>query len=443
METIAGLPFFPLEITKDGKIFNPAQKSAIEAAISDAAATKLTELFVVSHGWNNDMADARQLYQELFTNVASRIASHSPAKDHKFAIVGIFWPSKRFADEELIPGGGAASIEDEAPTITSSAVRTKLEGLKGTFDVPDEVTLEQAKSLVDALEDNPANQKKFVDLIRSLLPQHPTDKADDASDVFMGRPGDEVLKALAPPSSFVAQPPGDGSDGASLDLDDQAGAAAGVADAFSGMGAAAWRLLNFATYYQMKERAGVVGSGVNTMLASVRQLRPDLRVHLIGHSFGARVVTAAVDGQAALRPSSLTLLQGAFSHNGFTEKFDNRNDGFFRKVIAKSKVSGPIVVTHTINDRAVGIAYPIASRLSADNASALGDENDVYGGLGRNGAVKMKPAEFIKGQLLPETSSYQLVAGKVHNLRADQFIAGHSDVTGRQVANAIVHAVMS
>ena len=31
----------------------------------------------------------------------------------------------------------------------------------------------------------------------------------------------------------------------------------------------------------------------------------------------------------------------------------------------------------------------------------------------------------------------------VHNLRADQFIAGHSDVAGRQVANAIVQAVLN
>jgi hypothetical protein len=61
-------------------------------------------------------------------------------------------------------------------------------------------------------------------------------------------------------------------------------------------------------------------------------------------------------------------------------------------VISQSKVNGPIVVTHTANDRAVGIAYPLASRISADNRSALGDENDVTGGIGRNGAVKMKVA---------------------------------------------------
>jgi hypothetical protein len=173
----------------------------------------------------------------------------------------------------------------------------------------------------------------------------------------------------------------------------------------------------------------------------VQQSRPDLRIHLIGHSFGARAVTAAVDGPASLRPSSLCLLQGAFSHNGFAEKFDGRTDGFFRKVVAQTKVNGPIVVTHTINDRAVGIAYPIASRLAFDNLSALGDENDVYGGIGRNGAIKMRGGEFEKGVLLAETGIYQLTARKVYNLLADAFVKSHGDVTGPQVANAIVSAV--
>jgi len=169
---------------------------------------------------------------------------------------------------------------------------------------------------------------------------------------------------------------------------------------------------------------------------------PDVRIHLIGHSFGARVVTAAVDGTVSVRPASLALLQGAFSHNGFAENFDGEADGFFRKVVSQSKVDGPIFATHTANDKAVGIAYAVASRLSGDNANsvALGDENDPFGGIGRNGAVKLKPGEFVKGTLLAETAAYQFTAKKIHNLRADNFISGHSDIEGPQVANAILFA---
>lgn len=439
MDEIVGLPFFPLEITKDGRIFRAGQVTAIEDAVRKASAAKITDLVVVSHGWNNDLADAGDLYNRLFTNFASLIPSHPPAAARKLAIAGVFWPSKRFADEDLIPSGGAVGVElgDNSPT--SSALAKKLDSLKGLFDVPDASALDRAKGLIDGLEDSPAKQREFVDIIRSLVPQHPIDTTDDASDKFLLRSGDELLKALAPASTFPPIPAGHGGISS---VDDQVGGAASLGDLFSGMKAAAWRLLNFSTYYQMKERAGVVGRGLNGLLGSLRQLRPDLHLHLIGHSFGARVVTAAADGDTAFQPSSLSLLQGAFSHNGFAEKFDQHNNGFFRKIVSQSKVTGPIVVTYTANDRAVGVAYPLASRISADNRSALGDENDLYGGIGRNGAVRMKAEEFLKGRLLPHTSAYQFAPKKIHNLRADEFISGHNDVTGKQVANALLHAVL-
>lgn len=437
MDTIAGLPFFPLEITKEGTLFSAQQKSAIENAAGQAGAGKVTDFFVISHGWNNDMAEARNLYNELFANVAAQIPKHASLANRKFAIVGVFWPSKKFADSELIPSGGAAGLGGGAD-LSSALVKQKLESLKGTFDVPDAAALEHAKSLIDGLENSPAKQKEFVDIIRSLVPQTSSDATDDASDRFLKRPASEIMKTLSAPSMMV---PPQGGGGGALGLNNPAGGAAGLGDFFSGMKAAASRLLNFATYYQMKERAGLVGKALNVMLASMRQLRPDLRIHLIGHSFGARVVTAAVDGPVAVRPSSLALLQGAFSHNGFAERFDGNKDGFFRKVIAQSKVDGPIFTTHTVNDKAVGIAYALASRFSNDNAAALGDENDVFGGIGRNGAVKMKSAEFVKGTLLAETKAYQFAAGKVHNLRADAFISDHSDIKGPQVANAIVQAI--
>ena len=437
MDTIAGLPFFPLEITKDGQLFSAEQKSAIRNAISQTDASKLTDVFVISHGWNNDMADARNLYNGLFKNISALIPKHASLANRKFAIVGVFWPSKKFADSELIPSGGVAGIGDGGADLSSSVVKQKLESLKGTFDVPDAAALDRAKALIDGIEDSPDKQKKFVDIIRSLVPQTSSDPTDGGSDKFLRQPAGEILNTLSAPPMFL---PPHGGGGSALGLDDQAGGAASLGDLFSGVKAAAARLLNLATYYQMKERAGVVGKALNGMLASMRQLRPDLRIHLIGHSFGARVVTAAVDGPVAVRPASLALLQGAFSHNGFTEKFDGRADGFFRKVISQSKVDGPIFATHTVNDKAVGIAYALASRFSNDQATDFGDENDAFGGIGRNGAVKMKPAEFVKGTLLPETAVYQFAAKKINNLRADAFIKDHSDIEGPQVANAILYA---
>ena len=107
---------------------------------------------------------------------------------------------------------------------------------------------------------------------------------------------------------------------------DLGGGAAGIADFFGGIKAAARRVLNFATYYQMKERAGKVGAGgLNPLLRDLRAAAPELRIHLVGHSFGGRLVTAAALGRAGsedVAPASMTLLQAAFSHNGFAQDFD-------------------------------------------------------------------------------------------------------------------------
>src|SRR5262249_54309539 len=131
------------------------------------------------------------------------------------------------------------------------------------------------------------------------------------------------------------------------------------------------------------------------------------------------------------------LLQTAFSHNGFSKSMH----GFFRGVVDSSRVHGPILVTHTKNDKAVGVAYPLASRINGDRTAAFGDEHDVFGGLGRNGAQQMESGEVIVGTLQPAGSPYAFTAGKFFNLESSAFVSGHSDVTGKEVAHAVRTAI--
>ena len=249
-----------------------------------------------------------------------------------------------------------------------------------------------------------------------------------------------MLSAPVPPPPLPA-----GGGGAAM-LDDgggPAGGAAGLGDFFSGMKAGAFRLLNLFTYYEMKKRAGLVGrSGVRVVLLQVHQRLPGLKLHLIGHSFGGRLVTSATDAIGPeVRSATLTLLQAAYSHNGLADKFDGRHDGAFRQVMAQQKVTGPILITHTKNDLAVGIAYPLASRLSGDVASALGDQDDPYGGLGRNGAQHTPEVDPNAAFLDRVGTRYPFAAGKVYNLNADEFIKGHSDIAKDEVAFALLTAV--
>jgi hypothetical protein len=438
------IPAFEIELDKDGHIFDSRQ---VDEALAGLAAGEVTDLLVLSHGWNNDMAEARALYAALLAAVERVQAGGRPdLAGRRLAAVEIFWPSKKFADADLIPGGGAAAAGSSE--LDPASVIAQLEALKsepvrlGMAEVNPiyEEILSQAQQLVPRLEGSPAAQREFVLLIRSMLSPkdaHP----DDGSDNFFTRDPSELLRDLADPVA----PPATASGGGAAEVTGGGGGAAGLTDFFSGIMGAAKRLLNFTTYYQMKERAGTVGkTGAAQVLVQLRQRLPDVRFHLAGHSFGGRLVTAAADQAGpSVKTASLTLLQAAYSHNGLGKLFDGKHDGFFRHVVSDGKVSGPILITHTKNDLAVGIAYPLASRIAgqdAADAAGLGDASDPYGGMGRNGA--QKTPERVIAELLPVGGDYpRLAGGKVFNLNADAFIGGHSDIAKDEVAYALLSAV--
>jgi hypothetical protein len=188
----------------------------------------------------------------------------------------------------------------------------------------------------------------------------------------------------------------------------------------------------------MKRRASLVAqTGLAPVLAEV--VRPGQRLHLIGHSFGARLVTATAAAPLCPAVTSISLLQGAFSHYAFAKDWQPGSDGAFRAAIAPGHLLGPMIVTHTRNDHAVGLAYALASRLARQTASGIGDADSPYGGLGSNGALRTP--EAIAGELLPAAATYRFLAGRIHNLLADDYIKGHSDITGIEVANAVLSAI--
>lgn len=181
-----------------------------------------------------------------------------------------------------------------------------------------------------------------------------------------------------------------------------------------------------ATYFLMKERAGKVGAALGGELLRLHQALPDVRIHLAGHSFGARLVTAAAQASApeGTPPylASMTLVQAAFSHNAFAPQ------GGFRDVLTRRLVRGPILVTHSKHDQAVGLGYAAASRLKKQNASALGDANDPYGGLGRNGALGLTPAECIHLNLGDLQSLRQSLSYPLINLNAGRVFHSHTGI---------------
>jgi pimeloyl-ACP methyl ester carboxylesterase len=405
-------PYAEVQMRSDGTVSDPAELSA---AIQTVKAAGATDVLVMVHGWNNDMQAARRLYESLAASMSTVAPGVPAAAGRTIAVIGVLWPSIKWADEGSIAGGGAG-VTDEAGELISEL----------TDRIEDVDVRTQLVDLIPQLDSSAQARQSYLELLRGLVPEPVDDDEDPPPAALEHGSADEVFDAAR-------------SSGGLSGVGAAGGGAAGLS--LTGFLRSARNLLNLTTYYTMKDRAGKVGSnGIATTLEALQAELPDARLHLVGHSFGGRAATAAAHTTQA-RVHSLSLLQAAFSHFGMATNFDGSGrNGAFRGV--PDRLTGPVVVTHTRNDKAVGLAYALASRLARQNAAALGDRDDPYGGIGSNGAQKTPEAD-PDTLLLDVGGSYQFTPRRVANLRADAFISDHSDVTGTQVAHAVLSAMMS
>ena len=127
---------------------------------------------MLSHGWNNDLKEAKQLYDDFLKSMETVQAS-IPAFTMAVAIARVYWPSKKFTDSELIPGGGAASATGE----NDAALLQALEELKNDperlgqdrKDPARVATVDRAIALIDKIEESEQARHEFVLLMRALL----------------------------------------------------------------------------------------------------------------------------------------------------------------------------------------------------------------------------------------------------------------------------------
>jgi pimeloyl-ACP methyl ester carboxylesterase len=178
------------------------------------------------------------------------------------------------------------------------------------------------------------------------------------------------------------------------------------------------------------------------VLSRVTPARP-IRLHLVGHSFGGRLVTAAANEWTAtgqLELCSLTILQGAYSHNALA----GQAGGAFPSVVGKP--SGPIAITHTHNDLACTVAYALASRLSRDTTTALGDASDEYGAMGANGPQKLQEGV---AELDNATEGFAPKRGKINTFLADAYIIktkdtdAHNNITNPTVGRLLARTILA
>jgi hypothetical protein len=440
-------PYAEVEFESSGALHDPAQRTA---ALELVRSSDATDVLVLAHGWNNDLRAAKRLFVDLTDSIDAARAALPAAASRRLVVLGMLWPSVRWADEDQLAGGGVGLADER--TALREAIAERIE---------DPAVAAELEQLVAELETSSTARDRYLALLREQLPDPPADDEEPPPSALVGGDTAFVFDQAAIPDvdlagAGTAGPTEVGGGGAATGVQQpsapdahadatatEMGGAAGFG--FGGVLRGARSLLNLTTYYTMKARAGDVGvHGVAPILAAVAAEAPGVRLHLAGHSFGARVVAAAVtSGDTAVH--TLTLLQGAFSHHALARDYDGRGrDGLFRSILAPtSRVVGTVLVTHTPNDRAVGIAYAVASRLARQQASGLGGPGDLYGGIGRNGALCTPEVAEPAGRLDEVGASYGFGGGRVHNLESSRYISSHSAVTGREVGYALLAAMTS
>lgn len=436
MSTLGTSRFGWLEFDAEGRVVDPSDPAALNALL-DAPGT--TDLVVMSHGWKNDRRDASELYGTLWKHASAALGG---GRAEHMVVLGVLWPAKAYETDfdaaalALSTGGGTLSHSSRTPPrdLDDEELEARLAAFRAFVGPDGDAVVAAARSASRGITGR--TSRPLVEAARKLVASAAPGDVELAVDA---RPFTSLDDAQ-PTVAGLAAPPVrkvEGSVGGAKGLDDVVGSV------FQGTRAAVARFLNQLTYFEMKKRAGTVGAALgSTVLPALRPSgQAPVRLHLVGHSFGARLVTAAASAlpaDARLDFFSLTLLQGAFSHNALAKEVGPGLAGAFPNVVGRP--SGPIAMTHTHNDLACTLAYALASRLSWDKATKIGDKDDVFGAMGANGAQGLAASALAPDH---RSGPFAPVKGKVNRFLADAYVVktaetdAHNNVTNAQVGKLL------
>ena len=447
MEPIHGFNFIKLDFDAKGALEKQAQ---LDELLREAA--NATDVVFIAHGFRNNEQDATGWYTkflETFQANAAREEFKNNLDQRKWLVAGVYWPSKALP-EGPSGDGTAQSLDDE--TVQEQIIRAQLDDLKSSLaDAGAKAKVEEAIALLPQLGNDNAAQNQFVDKLLSVAQGESADE-NEGLTFIRSLDGTEVLDRLSARRRRRQVETADEGSGMAVAAapapSDEEGATQGLGTFFGGLFGKVGKLINLTTWYVMKDRAGLVG--LNGCAKAVRELKkkhPNVRVHLVGHSLGGRLMAAcakALGESPIAQPDSLTLLQAAFSHYGFSKAKEKRGEGFFRVVMEKRVVKGPLVATFSSLDSVVGTVYSTASMLARDNTQKFGDKNSQFGGIGANGAQDMDAAEVLTETLHAAGTPYPNMAktGLVLCLDgSDNLITSHGDITNPNVTYAFASAV--
>ncbi|MEM5317160.1 CHAT domain-containing protein [Paraburkholderia sp. JHI869] len=388
-------------------------------------AQPVTDIFLTCHGWNGDISAAIEQYDRWIGAMAGsggdieRMRVVRPG----FAplIIGLHWPSLPWGMEDS--AGANASNKD-----AGEIVRQLANGLPDT----------RAQQVGDA-----------VDQIFGY--------AQAASHAGLPPEIDEAYAQLFAASGMQSGNLG-GRPGADHDnFDAQTIARQAATPGVLGPRDIALSPMRQLSFWKMKDRARAFGeTGAHTLLIALQVAAPNARIHLMGHSFGSIVVSAMVAGPgsggapALVRPvDTLFLVQGALSLWAYASgiPFASGGPGYFRRIVQRRLVSGPIVTTRSTFDTAVGRFYPLGARI--EGQQVLGETAyPEYGDIGAFGIQGADGANDL--DILKTMNSYQFRPGTIYNVEASSVIrngdgasGAHSDIAHPEVAHLFWDAALT
>jgi hypothetical protein len=419
MQIIERFDFFPLTFDEGGKL---QSRKDFEALIERANSAPATDAIFLAHGFRNDASEATGLYTSFLKTLRAQLSrpEFQAVATRHFVVAGVYWPSKPFPETFDDDTGGTRGLQNPAEAMADAKVQ--LEDLKHDASPAQRAKLEKAITLLPTLEGHAKAQDEFVALVLSVLDHSALDKTEGLPQIRK-QSGSELLTRLSAPAA-------DGT--------------RGIGNVFGTIAGGVGQFLNLTTWYVMKDRSGTVGAkGVVAAVRALHDSCPAVRIHLVGHSLGGRLMAScakALCDPPKLQPDSLMLLEAAFSHFGFSRNNGHGNAGFFRDVITEQVVKGPFVSTFSAQDTVVGRAYSIMSRLAGDNTREIGDASDEFGGIGRNGPLKT--TEVANSRLHRAGTAYDYKVGVINNLDGSGgLIKNHGDVTNDAVTYAFASAV--
>lgn len=416
LKTVEGeeFPYYIIPFDKDGRCEGPQTR---EHLIN--AAKGYSDIFLFSHGWNNDWKTATARYESFIKGFQGLRKQHGlpmPA-DYKPLLVGIFWPSQAMAwfNSETGPGfaGDDPEAQDEAAQVLNETLRDVAAAL------PDErrirfYELAQSQSLDEA---------EAMELATMLA------AVTSADDEGVRPDAPSALDLLAAASALETPEPDYDTVGVVGANDAGLQAAFGLGDILSKLDPR--NIVKPFTVWQMKDRAGKVGAHGVAPLLEALLVKSGARVHLLGHSYGCKVVMTAASMPAPLsRPvESVLLLQPAVSQYAFCPNVPERNvpGGFIK---ALTRVRRPVVATFSANDSALTKMFHLAVRRSEDLGElqyAAGGSPSLYGALG--GFGPQESGAMIEAIRDPG-GNYDLSGGKrIIGVNGTRTISDHGDIS--------------